>query len=274
MSTSALAVLGEEAFGEEPQPTVGVEWVLLAARLGEWQAVGGRLRELLVQHAEVGERAVYAFVEAMYKEGRARQLTQYINGNSEWLRASTFAWGAVGYALTGIRDYPRAAEWQRDWQSRDDAQSWMLVNVVEALRNTGHDTEAVQASERALAMPRGKGQHLHRLWLATSAMEAGNLAAASELLAAADSPEPLDADYEFLATCVRSVVAMAEAQPDVAEAVFRAARKQLVAARRGYQAFAQEPARQRAYWTAVSRVAALRGTLLAKLWGRWTRLMG
>jgi tetratricopeptide (TPR) repeat protein len=274
MSSSAFAVLGEEAFGEKPQPTVGVRWVLLGAQLGEWRAVGQRLRELVAKHEEVGERAVYAYVEALYKERRAQQLVQYVQENGEWLRQSAFTWGAVGYALTGVRDYPEAAEWNCDWKSREGVQSWMLVNVVEGLRNTDHDAEAVEASQRALDMPRGKGQHLHRLWLATSAVEAGDFAAASEHLAAADSPEQLDADYEFLATCVRSVVAMADAAPRDADTVFAAARRQLYAARRAYEAFTQEPARRRAYFTAVSRVATLRGTLLAKLWGWWARLVG
>ncbi len=275
MGASAFGVLGEEVFREKPLPQVGVEWARLGTKLGEWWKVRERLHDLLNKHQAVGERAVYTYVEEHYKQGWNRQLVEFVVANWQWLRATTFTWGAVGYALTGIRDYPRAAEWNRDWKSREDVQSWMLVNVVEGLRNTGHEAEAIEASQKALAMPRAKGQHLHRLWLATSAVEAEDFQAASEHLAAADSPEQLHADYELLAVCADSVVAMAEAQPTEAAAVFAAARKRLATVRLMYRdLFGKEPARSRAYFTAIKHVARLRGTLLATLWSWWARLGG
>jgi tetratricopeptide (TPR) repeat protein len=270
LAPAAFSALEEEAFGERPQPEVGGEWVLLGTKLGHWHHVGERLKELL-SRGEIGERAVYVYVEALYKDGRARELVDYVHRHREWLRSNTLAWGAVGYALTGIRNYAEAASWQQDWRERQDARPWMLVNVVEGLRNTGRDAEAAQASLAALEMPQPKGQHLHRLWLAADAITAGDMDLASEYLEP-ENPEPLDADYGFLDLCVRTAIDMATAEPDEAAEVFASIRTALAETRREYQALAQEPARKRVYLTAVSKIAACRGTLLARLWAWWIRL--
>ena len=150
----------------------------------------------------------------------------------------------------------------------------MLVNVVEALRNTGGDAEAADASRKALEMPPSQGQHLHRLWLAADAVASGDFNLAADYLEDTGD-EQLDKDYEFLATCVRAVIEMADADSGEAGQVFTRVSAELDAARSNYshESMRQEPARRRAFQTAVSQLAKIRGTLYAKLWGWWTRLM-
>ena len=252
----------------DARPNVGVEWVLLLAQRGEWQRCGERLRELPLE-SEPTQRAMYVYLEALYKGNRGDELSVYLRLHGDWLRTSTFAWGAAGYALTGLRNYARAAEWNADWRTRDDIRAWMLVNVVEGLRNTDHDAEAVEASLKALELASPKGQNLHRLWLAADAMQAGDMHAAKEQLTAAQSDEQLDQDYQFLAACVQAAVDLADAAPSAAGAVFARVRSDLAQARRDYPFWSHEPARRRAWQAAVRRVAALRGTLLAKLWAWW-----
>ncbi|MDX1948074.1 MAG: tetratricopeptide repeat protein [Pirellulaceae bacterium] len=249
----------------EARPNVGIEWVVLCGELGDWHACGERLAGMSLDR-ELVERAVYVFLEGMYKSNRPDELRQYVRRHWKWLRTSTFAWGAAGYALTGIRDYALAAQWNSDWREREDIRSWMLVNVVEGLRNDGRDAEAADASRQALGLPQPKGHDLHRLWLATDAVAAGDMATAQEWLAGMNPAEQLDADYAFLAGCARVAVEMAAARPELASSAFRQARGTLIQLRNGYEFWRFEPARRRAWQAAVRRVAALRGTLLAKWW--------
>jgi tetratricopeptide (TPR) repeat protein len=265
----AEQALKDVLWNDKPQPTVGSEWVALSIERRDWTC-GELLREL-VEKGPAGEAAVYTYVDALYKEERADQLIDFVHEHGDWLLANTFTWGAVGYALTGIRNYSLAAQWHSDWRNREDARPWMLVNAVEAFRNTGRDLEAVEVGIKALDMPHAQGQNLNCLWLATSAVESGDFQKAAEYLDAAGFEE-LDEDYVFLDTCVRAAVDMSQAHPDEADEIYRECCEALLAARRNYKWFDKEPARKRAFLTAVTQVAKTRGTLFAKLWAWWTRL--
>ena len=210
-------------------------------------------------------------LDALYRENRASQLIDYVHENGDWLLAGTFTWGAVGYALTGIRNYPLAAQWHSDWRQREDARPWMLVNAVEAFRHTARDLEALEIGLKITEMPDAQGQNLNFLWLAASAVESGDFQKAAEYLAAAGI-EPLDEDYQFLDSCIRAVVDMYQAEPDELDEVFRESRALLAMALRDYKWLDKEPARKKAYLTAVTQLGRLRGTLLARLWAWWTRL--
>ena len=61
-------------------------------------------------------------------------------------------------------------------------------------------------------------------------------------------------------------------EPDEADEAWAECCELILAARRDYPQLNKEPARKRAFLTAVSQLARIRGTFLARLWAWWTRL--
>ncbi len=250
-------------FEEATQVEVGPQWVKLCTSRGNWKCAEQLPK--LCECGEIGERATYAYFEALLQSNNAQKLKRFVRKNRDWLRERTFTWGSAGYGLTGLREYQLAARWQSDWRDREDIEAWMLVNVAEGLRATGREAEAAEASRLALTLPPAFGQHLHHLWLAIDEAFGRNISAAKEHLAGVDV-ESLDDDYQFLLTMIEGIVAMAEAPSDQAGHVFREARQKMVRARAAYKTYPQEPARRLAYRRSLAALAKHRGTLGAKLW--------
>src|SRR5262245_37885576 len=239
------------------------QWVLLRMQRGDtvW---AGALQLLLQQNRQAGERATYAYVEALFKANQAATLRQFVSLNEQWLKSSDFTWGAVAYALTGIRDYQAVAKWTIDWRVREGAEPWMLLNAVEGMRALGQIEKSRAVSEAALAKPADNGTPLHQLWLASDAASAGDAQAAAELMPKIDYGA-LDVDYQFLAMCVNSVIAVGTASPESADAVFADVRRQMTLALGNYQQFSSEPARKRVYRKCLLQIGQLRGTLMARV---------
>jgi hypothetical protein len=70
---------------------------------------------------------------------------------------------------------------------------------------------------------------------------------------------------------ITSVILMAEAAPDQRRQVFAEVRRRVAAARAGFAAYPQEPARQRLYRRCLARIARIQDTWPARLWylTRW-----
>jgi len=102
------------------------------------------------------------------------------------------------------------------------------------------------------------------LWLASDAASAGDAQAAAELMPKIDYGA-LDVDYQFLAMCVNSVIAVGTASPESADAVFADVRRQMTLALGNYQQFSSEPARKRVYRKCLLQIGQLRGTLMARV---------
>jgi tetratricopeptide (TPR) repeat protein len=247
------------------------EWVRLRLERGDtvW---GPRLQALLQENQQAGERATYAYVESLLKANQAAILRQFVSANERWLKSNDYTWGAVAYAVTGIRDFQLSARWTSDWRTRAGAQPWMLVNAAEGLRALGQIDEARAVSEAALAQAADNGTPLHQLWLASDAASAGDARAAAELMPKIDCGA-LDVDYQFVAMCVQSVIAMGTATLESADGVFVDVRRQMVTALSNYQHFSSEPARKLIYRRCVRQIGRLRGTWLARLSTIWQWLL-
>ena len=232
-------------------------------------ACSARLRELAEQSAD-GRHATHGYVDGLFDAKGDRAALRFLRDQADWLRRWTFTWGVGGYVLTRLRRYQEGAKWHADWRERQDAEPWMLVNLIESLRAVRRDAEAIEASHHALSLPPAYGQHLHYLWLASDAVCDGDIATAQAHLAEVP-PDALDEDYQFDWLMITSVILMAEAAPDQRRQVFAEVRRRVAAARAGFAAYPQEPARQRLYGRCLARIAQIQNTWPARLWylTRW-----
>lgn len=266
----AIEVLEQALDAPDANPQVGDLWVRACVHRGKWKHCQNRLKEL-VGRGEIGRRAIYTWLELSARAGRRRRVSRFIGANGDWLRADTFLWGAVGYALTTLRDYRTTARWMADWRDRTDARPWMLVNAVEGLRHAGRLSEAAEASRFALTLPADNGTPLHQLWLASDEVLACDFASARSRLETVD-PSSIDQDYRFLHALITAVLEVAEAPAADRTVAFRSARDRIEAAVAGYAALGREKARRRFYRRCVKHVADHCGGAAARLW-YWMRLL-
>jgi predicted Zn-dependent protease len=247
---------------------LGVRWIELATDAGDFTHCATNLRNL-VRRGEIGERAVYAYIDAAARKQQNDAFLAFWRANREWLATNTYCWGSAAYGLSAMREWKEVAAWCAPWRDQKDVQPWMLVNAIEGFRAVGNDAEANAVADWALAQPPSFGQHLMKIWKAADAVIAGDFAAAADWLEQVGDDE-LDIDYGFLMQLVKIAIAQHQAGPGNTSA-FRSATKQLADLKAGYQNYAWEPARRTAYRRIVQRIAATRGGLWAWLWSLVTR---
>lgn len=243
-------------------PDLGAKWIELETASGNW-ACAANLQNLL-ERGVVGERAVYAYVDAAMRQGQVQHFANWWKRSAGWLATNTYCWGSVAFGLSAARMWDDAVVWCSTWRQRPDADPWMMVNVVEAFRTKGNLIEARAACDWALDRPPNFGQHLLGIWKGVDAALAGDFDAAAMWIDRAGETD-IDVDYNFLLTMLKIVVTQWDAGPGN-PAAFAAARKQLAELKADYPNYAHEPARRQAYRGIVKRIADTRGGVLAWLW--------
>ena len=128
-------------------------------------------------------------------------------------RRHTQVWAVVGQIYTTGSRWRDTAEWLKDWESRPDAQGWMVTNLVFALQNLGRIQEADAISQKLLS--RGLRDHTtayHLLYLALSALERGETARARELINAVHLESEHKHD-QFFKLAIEQTLQVQEAAP-------------------------------------------------------------
>ncbi len=267
---AAERVLESKLDDEQAHPVVAGHWAYLrgSARTPAAQIA---CRNWLKAASRAARRRGPIWMR-LFENGHSTVAKRFVLAHRGWLRSRTTTWGLGGWALARLREFRLVAEWHADWRERDDAEPWMLVNAVEALRATGRDAEAAEISRRALSLPAANGRHLHHLWLAVDDVCQGRIAEARQHMVHARSA-PLDEDFEFLATLVEGVAEVAQASRAQLAGVFRQVRRRLDTARAHYTAYRFEPARMRVYRRCLFVLARRRGGLGAWIWWALMRLV-
>lgn len=181
----------------EPHPFIASQLVELLCRQKAWRSAAQAALQ------ERGRPALWtpAAATLLNRLGAARagsEVWRFLQIAGKAARQETRIWGAVSYALKTLRWHRRLIRFMSDWAGRNDAESWMLVNLANAYRAIGNRPMAQQVNRRAIALPEPslhRGMHL--LWLAFDAALEGDVAEASAHLAVPESnvDRPL---YRFL----------------------------------------------------------------------------
>lgn len=243
-------------------PLVGRFWVERRLQRDDFSIVD-RFEDLL-QRGEIGVEAVVAYMEALGQRRDAERLPRFVAAFSEPLRSDTTAWGKVGWAFARINQYDRLVEWMHDWKSRDDAGSWMLINLAIALRALGRDREAAEVSQYARDHARRDSTSIyHSVWLAFDDALAGRTAQSARM----SGQHELEKDH--LDSYFRVVHAMTKAMIRVQQggrAAFADACRELEETARAHRDLEPDPALYRAWRKCVRRMARDAFSLKAWLW--------
>lgn len=194
-----------------------------------------------------------------------RRLMRYVDRRRELFRSDTGVWGTVGYTFHTLRDYPRAIAWLSDWRDRPTVEGWMTLNLAEAHRALGDDTEAAAIHEACFDSATGSSRVMHGLWRAYDALTRGDTAQAKVHLAEVAGDMGLVHDaYHFFRAMLETTHSVLAADDPVA--IFPAAKQAVREAVAGYPHFSRDRELRRAFLRCTQMIAEAVGTLGAKVW--------
>jgi tetratricopeptide (TPR) repeat protein len=260
-----LCMLREAVDSPDVHPLVGRLWIERCLAREDWSA---ELHlEPLLARGEVGRYALEAWVRGVGEAKQGVLLRRCLERYREPLRAKTSAWGTAGYALTTVLDPGAASAWLADWADRPDAEPWMLINLVIALRSLGRHDEANRVGHRALELKPDHTSRYHSVWLAADEAVAGDTAAARERLRPLGA-KTFDVTHRYLHMLIEATLEMQEATPAERPALFDGLRQRLSAADEPIPA-EDRRAVVAVYRRSVRRLARDCRGVWAWLWGVW-----
>ncbi len=245
-------------------PEVGAVWVRRAAALGKWK----RLREIrrIDPSRALGERARIAYVEVLGQHKRARDLSRFMRKEHAWLQGNAIAWGSVAYALVEMKRYRTAVKWMDDWRTHAGIRPWMLQNLIASLRELGRDTTALEASRKALTLPRDQTTPQHQLWIALDEVSRGETDSARSAVAEMRDHE-LSTYTRALLQIIRSVLEVQAAAPDRQSRKYKEERQKLRAGE-FYNSYC-DPVLRRAYRRCQRAMGRIVGRPIAGWFYSW-----
>lgn len=200
------SVLDSAIDADESAPLVGRFWVERRLARGD-HSCADKFDELL-ERGEVGEQALMAYLDGLGQAKDAKRLRALVETHREALRGPTSLWGQVGWAYACVQQFDQAAEWMSDWPQRDDAASWMMLNLAIALRSLRRVDEARRVSEFTLqnAEP-DQTIMFHAVWLAFDEAMAGRTLEASKRVATHEANhEQLDSYFKLIHALTKALV--------------------------------------------------------------------
>jgi tetratricopeptide (TPR) repeat protein len=248
----------------EAHPQVGALWVERQTARKKWGC--GRRVGALLARGEIGHRAMVAYLTALGEAKASARINACIRRHGKALRQHTTCWGSAGYALIAVGRYRASARWLSDWSERSDAEPWMLINLVLALRALDRVDEANRVSRRAVELPPDRITHHHRLWLALDEAIAGDSQAAADWLAKVDASR-FRATNTYLYRLAGVVIRTRQAAAEEKRRVLAEVARELAALGRNAGIPANDyRAVVNTYRRALRRLAGERGGVTGRLW--------
>ncbi len=241
-------------------------WVRLRVNMGD-RSVGRDIQNMSERRPErTNCVAAYAIELADAKNPhRLQDLHNWINEEEDGLRADTPSWAKVGIALYVAQDWTGLCEWMSDWPDHDKATPGQLLPLVKALRAIDRIESARKVSGYALTkLNPDFANAYHKVWLIYDQAMNGEVLPVQRYLETSDLGG-FDGYHQMIAAMVRALW-LAHTDKDNG---FALARQVLVDAATWAQPTVHDPALAKSYHACVAEVAALCGTLSAKLWRMW-----
>jgi tetratricopeptide (TPR) repeat protein len=267
----AAALVGKALEAPNVNREVGSAWVRQCVARGNTSYT--QYLDDLAGRGEAGRRTLVAHAVALGNAKKRRPLLGWMRTYRDLFREDTWGWGTIGYALSLADADHAVVAWMPDWAAHADAEPWMLINLVLALRGLGRLAEARRVGEHTLKVLRPDyTTPYHEVWLTLDEAVDGDTAAAAQRLAAMDQRK-LDDYYQVIRTLAECVLQVRQASPPERGGAFNEARRRLLALAARSEPIQHDRALRAAYRRCVRRLAADRGGLKAALWGWRRRLL-
>jgi tetratricopeptide (TPR) repeat protein len=263
--------LKELALAEDANPDLAGVWAERVVAAGTPEAVADVLPEMLRRNKAAGREVVLAYAWALAEAGRPVQ--GVVTVNSEVLREDDGAWARAGGALVAAGHFAYATAWLGNWRDREGVEAWMLRPLTMAYRALDQDDKAVEVCRAAVRLG-GPDELLadFRAWLALDLALSGQAEEAAAQIARVDTVTIPDGTRLVLALAEAAVM-VSRAGPGGKSAAFAEAKEHLKTAAGSVASRDVPPGTGRAYKKVVSRIASDAGTLGARLWAVWQRLV-
>jgi tetratricopeptide (TPR) repeat protein len=245
-------------------PLVGRFWV--ERRMAQGDHTCASKFDALLERGEIGEQALIAYLDGLGQNKDAAQLQPFVEKYRDALAESTATWGQVGWAYASVHQFDRTAEWMSDWRKRDDAASWMLLNLAIALRSLKRDAEAREVSEFALKNAEADRTLMyHSVWLAFDDALAGRITEAARRTAQHEKDgEQLDEYFRVVHALTRALLLVDRG----GRSAFPEARSLIERTAQENQDLDPDPAIYHAWKACVSRLGRISNGIGAWLWAR------
>lgn len=249
-------------------------WIRLETDAGHWDCLEQHASLLEQENHRNGLLYHYAHILGDHRNDLTLQpvLRRFLKRYRAALRATTRCWGVIGYTSTSLQDYAGTVAWMSDWEERQDAEPWMLINLTLAMRACGKDASAHRVHRQAMTREADHTTPHHRVWLALDDALAGQIESAEKWLADLD-PALSDVTHRFVRAFAEILIAAEHIPLTERAAQFKELRARL-ASEATARPLQQEdrPAVERAYRQTARRLGRLVGTQPAWLWGQWRAL--
>jgi Flp pilus assembly protein TadD len=203
-----------------------------------------------------GRAARITLLEKAAETGRRRFVEKMLRRDGAALRESTRAWGAGSYALVTLQQFAAAVRWLDDWESRADAQPWMLFNLAYALHALGRHQEARAISLRAVTLHGDGTTARHHLCLAWDDAVRGDSEMAARRLG--DLPDKDGSTFfTVLRALVNAMVRVAKAASDERANVY--AQERRILRQPQWEALWNDPALRRMAKEGIRKMAGVGG---------------
>jgi tetratricopeptide (TPR) repeat protein len=234
--------------------SVGTLWAEILGKRKYWLLSWG-VNEIDPRSA-AGRDARITLLEKAAETGRRRFVEKMLRRDGEALRESTRAWGAGSYALVTLQQFAEAVRWLSDWESRADAQPWMLFNLAYALHALGRHQDAHAVSSRAVTLHGDGTTARHYLCLAWDDAVRGDYETAARRLG--DLPDKDGSPFfTVLRALVNAMVRVAKAAPDERANVY--AQERRILRQPQWEALWNDPALRRMAKEGIRKMAGVGG---------------
>ena len=270
-NAQVTAELKELAFADDATPELAGLWAERAAAGGTFDDITDRLPELLSRNPAAAREVILAYAWAVAEAGKPVQ--GIVQKYSEVLRANDSSWARAGAALVAGGNFALGAAWLADYRERENPEAWMLRPLTMAYRALDQDDKAVEVCRAAVRLG-GPDEQLadFRAWLALDLALSGQAEEAAGQVAKVDAVTAADGTRLVL-SLAEAVVMVRRAGPGGKAAAFAEAKEHLKAAAGSCAPSDVPVGAGRAYRKVVSRLASDAGTLGAKLWALWQRVV-
>jgi tetratricopeptide (TPR) repeat protein len=232
------------------------KFIEICAAKGHWVDGEAHLQKT---QGSVRHAGLQQLLRSMAERGQGERVLALTKRRRDELAGDPLTWGVAGYALCSLPlTRLNGIQWMSDWRKREGVESWMLLNLANALEAFDRLREAKEVRQAGVDMDPQRHVADHRVYLALHHCTAGDYAAAAPLVEEIDGSR-LDADSKAALAMVLAALRLSRADVPSGFAGWTLIREYNAALKLFGEAIARDPALQKFRKRTLVRLLKKRG---------------